>query len=85
LRPFSQLADLPVRESQFEEIWVAVPVGCEDHCPSIWRERAVEKVEVMVDRGVLCKLMDDCTSFVIAQALIFGWPARSFSLHSGCS
>jgi hypothetical protein len=72
LRPLSHLTDLPVREIQFKKIWVSVPVGCEDHCPSVWGEGAVQEVQVVADGAMLGKLMNDCAGLVIFQPLVFG-------------
>ena len=83
LRPRGQLTELSIREGQLEKIWVPIPVGGEDDSPSVWSERVVQEVQVVVDGGVLRKLMNDCASLVIAQALVFGRPAISFSWHSG--
>ena len=84
-RSFGKLTDLSIGESQFEKTWVSVAIRREDHGLSVRRERGVQEVEVMVDGGVLGKLMNDCASLVIPEALVFRWPAKSFSWHGGYS
>jgi hypothetical protein len=79
------LADLSIGKAQFKKIGVSMAIRREDHGPSVRRERAVQEVEVMVDGGVLGKLMNDCASLLIVEALVFRWRAGSFSWHRGPS
>src|SRR5215475_7681283 len=79
----SQLSNRTVWKRQLIQVGVAIAIGGKDDSLSIRSEGAIQKIEVMVDGGLTCKLVDNRPRLFIPELEVLRREPLAFSKQQG--